>query len=226
MFTRYAVYYTPEVDTPLAAFGAAWLGWDSVAGRAETHPPVAAIDVAAVTGTPRKYGFHGTIKPPFRLAEGQTADGLQAALAALCASAAPVTLQGLDLARLGRFLALVPQGDATPLATLAARAVQELDRFRAPPTDAELAKRRAARLTPAQDAHLVRWGYPYVMDEFRFHLTLSGRLDEDTMDRTEAALIPLLAPLDLSPYHITGLTLLGEDDAGMFHQIQRYALTG
>ncbi|KIC48181.1 DUF1045 domain-containing protein [Tateyamaria sp. ANG-S1] len=226
MFKRYAVYYTPEPGTPLADFGAAWLGWDSANGRACQQPDIAGLDVAALTDTPRKYGFHGTIKPPFRLADGHTAEGLQEALAAFCTRSAPVTLEGLQLTRLGRFLALVPQGDASSLAQLAARAVQELDPFRAPLTEADLTKRRAARLTPAQDAHLVRWGYPYVLDQFRFHLTLSGKLDTPTIERAEAALALMPSQLDLAPYRLTGLTLLGEDDAGMFHQIHRYALTG
>lgn len=226
MFTRYAVYYTPDAGTPLAEFGASWLGWDSAAGRARAHPVAGDVDVQAVTATPRKYGFHGTIKPPFRLADGQSAEGLGDALAALCADAAPVTLEGLKLARLGRFLALVPVGDADALAALAARTVKQLDSFRAPPTDAELAKRRGARLTPAQDAHLVRWGYPYVLDQFRFHLTLTGPLDKATATAVEAALAEPVAALALTPYRMTGLTLLGEDAHGMFHQIHRYTLTG
>ncbi|WP_223274768.1 DUF1045 domain-containing protein [Tateyamaria sp. syn59] len=226
MFKRYAVYYTPEPGTPLAEFGSAWLGWDSAERRACEQPDIAGLDVAALTDTPRKYGFHGTIKPPFRLADEHTPEGLQEALATFCTTTAPVALDGLRLARLGRFLALVPQGDASSLAQLAARAVQELDPFRAPLTDAELTKRRAARLTPAQDAHLVRWGYPYVLDQFRFHLTLSGKLDTPTFERAQAALALMLSQLDLAPYRLTGLTLLGEDDAGMFHQIHRYALTG
>ncbi|WP_299701775.1 DUF1045 domain-containing protein [uncultured Tateyamaria sp.] len=226
MFKRYAIYYTPEPGTPLADFGARWLGWDSAGGVACAHPDIGDLDVAAVTETPRKYGFHGTIKPPFRLSEGQTADALKAALAVLCSDATAVSLDGLALARLGRFLALVPSGDASSLGVLAARAVQELDVFRAPPTDTELAKRRGANLSAAQDAYLVRWGYPYVLDQFRFHLTLSGKLDKPTITRVETALAPALAEFELSPYRIDGLTLLGEDENGLFHQIRRYALTG
>lgn len=226
MFERYAIYYTPARQTALADFGAAWLGWDSATGVAVAHPAVVDLDVAAITETPRKYGFHGTIKPPFRLAQGQSASALDQALADLCAQTAPVTLTGLRLARLGRFLALVPDGDATALAGLAARAVQDLDPFRAPATEAEMAKRRAARLSPAQDAMLVRWGYPYVLDQFRFHLTLTRRLDPDTAAEAEAALGPILADLPLRPYTLTGLTLLGEDETGRFHQITRHRLTG
>lgn len=226
MFTRYSIYYTPEAGTSLADFGAEWLGWDSAAGVFSPHRTADDLDVAAITETPRKYGFHGTIKPPFRLAQGHTEDALQDGLAILCAQSAPVVLAGLELARLGRFFALVPTDAATALRALAAQVVQELDIFRGPPSDAELAKRRAQHLSPAQDAYLLRWGYPYVLDQFRFHMTLSGRLDKATAQRTEAALAPMLAPLDLAPYTINGLTLLGEDINGRFHQIQRYALTG
>ena len=226
MFHRYAVYYTPEPGAPLAEFGAHWLGWDSARGAARTHLDMGTLDVAGITATPRKYGFHGTIKPPFRLADGMTPEAPAESLAILCASAAPVTLEGLHLARLGRFLALVPTGEAHELAGLAARAVKELGAFRAPAKEAELIKRRAARLNPAQDANLVQWGYPYVLDQFRFHLTLTGRLAPELIAQAEAALDAPLAQLDLAPYHMAGLTLLGEDDAGRFHQIHRYPLTG
>lgn len=225
MFTRYAVYVTPASDSALAAFGASWLGWDSAAGTPLPHPQVP-VDVATITATPRRYGFHGTVKPPFRLAKGKDEAGLQSALSDLCQSMAPVTLPGLRLARLGRFLALVPDGDATDLGALAARVVQELDPFRAPPTGAELAKRRASGLTAAQNAHLERWGYPYVLDQFRFHMTLTGRLDKDTAAATEAALTPHLDQLPLAPFRIDALTLLGEDGAGFFHEISRHGLTG
>lgn len=226
MFTRYAIYYTPAPGTALADFGARWLGWDSASGATRAHPVIDGVDVAQLTATPRKYGFHGTIKPPFRLADGMTAQGLADAVADLCADAAPVTLDGLHLARLGRFLALVPQGDVTALTALAARAVQELDMFRAAPSEAELAKRRTARLSAAQDAHLLRWGYPYVLDQFRFHLTLTGPLQAELVAQAETALAAPLAALDLAPYQMTGLTLLGEDGTGKFHQIHRYELTG
>lgn len=55
--------------------------------------------------------------------------------------------------------------------------VQELAPLSAQLTDADLHRRRLAPLTAVQDALLVRWGYPYVMEEFRFHCSLTGSLE-------------------------------------------------
>lgn len=223
-FKRYAIYYAPEAG-PLADFGARWLGWDAVTGQAVAHPQVAGLDVAELTATPRKYGFHGTIKPPFRLAEGTTAAQLDDAARDLCARLAPVTLDGLRLSRLGSFLALTPMGDATALAQLAGTVVQDLDRFRAPLTADEVAKRNPGKLSPAQRALLERWGYPYVLDEFRFHMTLTGRLG-DQAGAVQDRLAPLVAPLLPAPFEIRSLCLFAEAGDGRFHLLHRYTLSG
>lgn len=221
-FNRYAVYFTPQAGTELHQFGAQLLGWDPAGGVQVPHLDLPGIDVATMTQTPRKYGFHATLKPPFRLAPGMSQDDLAGALGDLARRGAPVTVPGLALARLGRFLALVPVGDASGLSALAARVVVELDRFRAPSTEEELARRRAARLTRVQEENLVKWGYPYVMDEFRFHMTVSGRLDDpaDVLER----LRPRVQALNLSPFTLGSLTLLGEDFDGMFHEVTRFDL--
>ncbi len=225
-FTRYAIYFAPPAGAEWTRFATRWLGWDMEAGTQVTHPVVDGIDVAAVTEVPRKYGLHATMKPPFRLRDGQTVDALHDACAALAARQAPVTLDGLEIARLGRFLALRPVGNTDALNALAAGCVQDLDTFRAPASEAELTRRRAAKLTPEQDANLVQWGYPYVLDAFRFHITLSGRLDKATLTDVESALAVHLAPLLPSPFHISDLALMGEAQDGRFHLIHRYALSG
>ena len=226
MFTRYAIYFTPPPDSALADFGADWLGWDSATGQLREHPSVPGLVVAEITSVPRKYGFHGTIKPPFHLAKDVTFEALHAAFRALCTTAQPVTLDGLELARLGRFLALVPRGDAAALAQLAARFVKELDGFRAPPSADELARRRSSKLNPAQEANLSAWGYPHVLDQFRFHMTLSGRLDPEVRDAVESALLPKVQSLTLAPFTIDAMTLLGSDADGRFHQLDRCQLSG
>lgn len=219
---RYAIYYLPPAG-PLADFGAAWLGWDVARGAPAEQPAVEGL--RAATGTPRKYGFHGTLKPPFRLAEGRDAAGLHTATERLAAAVAPVTLDGLVLGGLGHFLALVPQGDAPALAELAGRCVADLDAFRAPPPAAELDRRRAAGLTAPQEAHLTRWGYPYVFDQFRFHMTLTGGLDPQGLQRFRQE-IALRLPSLPAPYVIDSIALAGQRADGMFETIHRYALTG
>ncbi|MBV0911220.1 DUF1045 domain-containing protein [Anianabacter salinae] len=224
-FARYAIYYVP--DGPLAAFGAAWLGWDVAQGAEVPQPdlPPLGDELRRITDTPRKYGFHGTLKPPFRLAEGRSAEQLAEETQDLARRTAPVRVGGLAPGRIGRFLALVPQGDTAALAALAAACVTELDGFRETLSEAELARRRAAGLTDRQEDLLAAWGYPYVLDEFRFHMTLSGRVDDSTAARAMAALDVALPALD-TPYVFGAIALVGERADGRFQTIHRYALTG
>ena len=226
-FKRYAIYYTPP-KSPLAEFGASWLGWDLVSGTHVAHPELSDLtqDIAALTETPRKYGLHGTIKPPFRLAGSCEIEGLVSACEAITTTLAPITLDGLEFSRLGGFLALTVRGDQAALASLASEVVRRLDVFRAPPNEAEIERRRKANLTDRQEALLVEWGYPYVMDEFRFHITLTGRVPRREADALRETLEQHIAPLLPSPLRIDDLTLVGEDDNGMFHEIQRFPLLG
>ena len=222
---RYGIYYLPPKGSALAAFGAAWLGWDVAAGKAVTHPEMA-LDVAAITATPRVYGFHGTMKPPFRLAPGTNVAGLKDAITALAGQHSVFDAPPLKLARLGSFMALVPSEPSTQLSALAADCVQALDMFRAPASEAELAKRRAAGLTIRQNELLVQWGYPYVLDEFRFHLTLSGRLDAETAEATGSALSRLTKDLTLDPMPVGEVCLVQQVDGAPFRLVHRYPLTG
>ncbi|MEM1300276.1 MAG: DUF1045 domain-containing protein [Pseudomonadota bacterium] len=222
---RYGIYYLPPEGSGLAAFGAAWLGWDVTRGAPVAHPDVT-VDVSAITATPRVYGFHGTMKPPFRLKDQADQQGLRRAIEALAARHAPFAAPALKLARLGSFLALVPTGESAALKALAADCVQSLDSFRAPAGAAELAKRRASGLTPRQDEILVRWGYPYVLDEFRFHLTLSGKLDPHTAYATQAVLGELTKELTRDPMPVHEICLVQQVDGAPFKLVHRYPLTG
>ena len=79
-FVRYGIYVVPKAA--LYRAGADWLGWDSETGRAAPQPALDGLpeSPAALTASPRRYGFHGTIKPPFRLAAGTDPAALAAAL--------------------------------------------------------------------------------------------------------------------------------------------------
>lgn len=225
-YTRYAIYAAPE--GALWDWGSQWLGWDARLGMMRLHPDVEGLPrpVAEITATPRKYGLHATVKPPFRLAEGTAASDLHWAVSAQALRLSPVPVPGLRLHRIGGFLALVPDGDEGTLRTLAAQVVDSLDAFRAPPTPEDIARRNPDRLTERQRNYLNRWGYPYVMEEFFFHITLTGDLPADEGAAVEAALAPVLAPLLPRPYIVDSLCLFGEGAEGRFHLLHRYPLSG
>ncbi|QYZ69790.1 DUF1045 domain-containing protein [Neotabrizicola shimadae] len=223
---RFAVYHLPS-DADFFAFSSAWLGWDAVAGTEPPAPdlPPLPLPRAQITDEPRRYGFHATLKAPFRLAPGTTAEALDAALAVLATRLAPVTLTGLALTPVGRFLALTPADPSDALQDLAARCVADLDRFRAPLTPEDIARRRPDRLTPNQRRLLDLWGYPYVMDEFRFHMTLTGPLDPEPAAAVAAILEPHLAALAPRPYRIDALCLVAEGPDNRFRLVSRHLLT-
>ena len=221
-FIRYAIYFVPQMQA-LADAGAAWLGWDVIEGRAVAQPDVPGI--AAMTLVPRKYGLHATLKPPFLLSEGHCVGDLNAALARFAKAKSPVMLDELRLDRLGRFLALVPVGDQKKLNALAADCVQEFDMFRAATSIDEISRRRATGLTAIQDAHLTRWGYPYVFNEFQFHITLTGPLKNDQLRLTQDHLKDALPALP-APFPIDRIALVGQQANGFFRLIHAYTLTG
>jgi putative phosphonate metabolism protein len=208
---RYAIYHAPPPESRFHTLGSQWLGRDAHTGEALSQPHVPGI--AALTTDPRRYGFHATLKAPFSLREGVGPEALMRACAALAASisAFPVNLK-IDL--IDGFLALVPAGNSAPLTTLAERCLRELDGFRKPPSSDELARRRGADLSVRQDANLLRWGYPYVLDDFRYHMTLTRRLNAAEADRiADAAAVHFAAELR-EPVPIDGITLFTEPEPG------------
>jgi putative phosphonate metabolism protein len=172
---RVAVYYAPRPDDPLFGEAATWLGRDPERGAPVPQPDVPEIE--AVTAEPRLYGFHATLKPPMRLAEGRRWSELREATMALADRIAPFALPQLAVSDVFGFLALRETAPCAPLQALADACVAQLDPFRASPANDELARRRRARLTPQQEAMLVRWGYPYVFESWFFHMTLTRRLN-------------------------------------------------
>jgi putative phosphonate metabolism protein len=213
---RYAVYATPARYSGLADAGAAWLGRDAFSGEALPQPAVPGVDpdrFVAITADARRYGFHATLKPPFSLAADRDEGDLRAAFADFAKDrAAPRAV--LSVGRIGGFLAIVPQGRPPGLHALADAAVEAFDRFRAAAAPADIARRRTADLTGRQDMHLLRWGYPYVFDDFRFHLTLSARLAGAEARFVEAAANAWFAPCLAEPVAVDTLGLFVEPSPG------------
>ncbi len=176
MSARYAIYFSPAKHSPWWNFGAQWLGRDECDDKPLAQPLLTQIgltDLATITVEPRRYGFHATLKAPFRLREGLSVDDLVERMQALAARLRPVNLGLLQLVTLGDFVALTPVTTTEELATLAAACVVELDDLRSPLTAAELARRRIEQLSTREQELLRQYGYPYVLERFRLHFTLS-----------------------------------------------------
>jgi putative phosphonate metabolism protein len=225
MSERYAIYFAPMADSDLARFGSRWLGRDVETAKAVPQPVLDSLDadrLRTVTEAPRHYGFHGTLKPPFHLAQGCDVDDLRRAMIGFAGRQAAFEIAALRLREIGDFLALVPADPAPALSRLADACVTEFDAYRAPADAAEVAKRHAAGLTPRQAELLARWGYPYVLDEFRFHLTLTGSIaDPEERSQMVGLLRPLVAPLLAQPVPVRELCLFHQPDrATPFRLIQ------
>lgn len=224
---RYAVYFAPRPGA-FADRAAAWLGHDAATGKDRVQPDLPGMPApgASLTADPRRYGFHGTIRAPFRPAEGVGVVLIARAVTALAARLKPVVCNGLQLENLHGFLALTPLGCEAALINLACEVVEATNSLRAPLSPAEIARRRPETLTPRQRSLLDQWGYPFVMEEFRFHLTLTDRLPADQVRAVMAALQAHFSPVLPQPFVIEDLCLFGEDTAGRFRLLHRYPLSG
>lgn len=222
---RVAIYYAPLPDDPLTLASSQWLGRDPLTNAPVPQP---ALDgIAEITAEPRAYGFHATLKPPMRMAEATGWRAFRTAVRTTAASIAPFDLPKLTVTDLRGFLALRETTECPALQALADTCVEQLDQYRAPPSQDELARRRKAKLTPEQDAMLMRWGYPYVFGTWFFHMTLTCRLS----DTEKAAILPAaeawFAPALAVPRRVENICIFTQPSPGAaFTLAERMRLHG
>lgn len=225
---RYAIYFAPAPDTVWWRLASVWLGRDAMTGFELAQPTVPGFeraDLQALTAAPRRYGFHATLKAPFRLADGAQENELLRACAGFARTQRPVDLGRLEVAPLSGFLALQPVAALAALHSFAFACVRALDGLRAPAAPAELARRIATGLTPRQLALLDGWGYPYVDDEFRFHMTLTDRVDDAQCALLQPWLAKYFAPVLAKPVVIDTISLYQEAAPGAdFRLIEQFSL--
>jgi hypothetical protein len=216
---RVAVYYAPAADDPLWALGCAWLGRDAATGLAVAQPGYDGL--AAQTAAPRRYGFHATLKPPMRLRG--TLRKFKADAARLARGIAPFDLPPLEVMRLGRFLALGLTGRPGPLHELADACVVALDPHRQAETADEVARRAAGR-TASELENLRRYGYPHVLADWRFHMTLTGPAANDTL---AAQAREFFGDALRAPRRVDAICLFAEaEPGGDFMVLERLPLGG
>ena len=214
---RYALYFTPPHDDPLTTLAGRWLGRDAFSGETFSAAPtgeLSADERLQTTADPRRYGFHATLKAPFELAASVTEADLLEAAADFAAKTPAFTLPELVLGQLGRFFALVP-GDVYPaLQNFSADVVKSFEPFRATLSEADLARRKPEQLDAAHRANLLRWGYPYVMEQFRFHMTLTNQVAPERQAAVAAVLRETFAAHIGRPLAISGLAVFVEETRG------------
>ncbi len=225
---RYAVYYAPAADSALWRFGSTTLGYDALTGEDLPFAVPPGCDPTlwpAFTEEPRRYGFHATLKAPFELAEGRSEEQLRAFARNHAAGLDAVELAGLSVTALGSFVALTPPEPSEALQRFAFATVQAFELFRAPLSEADKARRLKSPLTPAQHAYLEAYGYPYVGDAFRFHMTLTGSLPGEQAAPVKQALETAHATaVPAGPVRIDRFALFRQDDrAGRFRLLDSYA---
>jgi putative phosphonate metabolism protein len=216
---RFAVYFAPPPGSAWWEAGSRWLGRDA-ASNAPLTPPgfdgLAPERHQQLTAEPARYGWHATLKAPFVLGEGVSLDDLREALRALAASFTAFDMPALRVRQLSGFLALCPEGNKDAINAVASACVTQLDKLAAPLSSDELERRRRkANLSTQEDALLVRWGYPYVLERYRFHLSLTGNLqgvDDETAQQLERAAQTWFGALP--PCRFDGLSLFAEPTKG------------
>ncbi|HBA32656.1 MAG TPA: hypothetical protein DCZ12_00820 [Gammaproteobacteria bacterium] len=236
---RFALYFCPNPGTALWHFGSAWLGRDIQEHTDQSKPRFDALDdllkkgecegvaLDTIVKLPRYYGFHATLKPPFYLKKSKTLDELMAAVQNFASENRTCVLPPLIAHSLGRFVALVPAATSPEVDAFARNCVEAFDDFRALPSEAEIARRLKARLTPRQQAMLALWGYPFVMEEFRFHMTLTDKLPPDVQTRLIHHLKEPVIELNRSPHAIDNLCLCYQPQEGAdFKVLVRFPLRG
>jgi putative phosphonate metabolism protein len=227
-YPRYAIYFIPEPGGDLDRFGAGLLGYDATTGEDISFPDgilQLAPDWRELTRDPRKYGFHATLKAPLSLAPGSTEADLLAACEAFARTPRPIPAIKPVVGSISGFIAVVPAEPSTELERLAADCVSEFDAFRAQLTAQDRARRNPSMLTPGQRDYLDRWGYPYVMEEFRFHMTLTGRLPPERHGPVLTLLKDRFSALGLKTLAIERIALCRQEDAdSRFRIVETYVL--
>ena len=239
---RYALYYAPLRNTAIWRFGTSWLGRDPETGEDLARPCFDGLPVDLLekhTTSPRRYGFHATIKAPFHLAEGKDEAMLRTAINTFARTQSRFTATttiGIIDGRMGpnperspgHYLGFVPRVPSVELDALAPEVVRTFDEFRAPASAEEKALRRSAGLTPEEEANLERWGYPNVMDTYMgLHLTLTNRLDDALRRQFREVVERETAEICAEGLSVDGLALCHETAPGEdLRLIHRAAFAG
>lgn len=230
MKPRYAIYYTPPIGSALEALGHEWLGRtgsDYVQERKEAPEGFHESEYRKLVTAPRWYGLHGTLKAPFELAEPVTEQELVAEVRKVCSKHCPFTLPKLAVNYLGSFLALTLTAPSPELFKLSVDCVRELDALRAPLSEFDQNRHLKKKLSERQKRLLNRFGYPFVLEEFRFHMTLTDSMNDKLRPDCKRRLEEITAPYLYDEVEVTEVTICMQPNRETpFVNSKRIQLTG
>lgn len=210
MSRRYAIYFAPPPGSALEDFGRHWLGRDHVTGEPVdmlTLDGLERSEQIEITRSARHYGFHATLKAPFELAPGQNAEALHAKARDFAAARKTFEAPPLVISKISKWIAFT-LSDASPgMNDLAADCVRAFEEFRAPLSPDDIERRRKSGLSPRQDEQMLAFGYPYIFDDFQFHMTLAGPLEKDRQDKVHGLLRAAAPALDDQPLLVGGIAI-------------------
>jgi hypothetical protein len=120
----------------------------------------------------------------------------------------------MTIAMIDGFLAIVPARQDEEVNAFSLACVTALEPLRAQLDD----KARAARsadpyLSPRQRALIDSFGYPFVADQFRFHMTLTDRLDPEAAEEIRAVAAAWFAPVLREACVLDSLSIFLEPEA-------------
>ena len=227
---RYAVYFVPAAGSELYRFGSAVLQYDCYAGDT-VQPPEELVhepeEWRRTTAEPRRYGFHATLKAPFHLAPSSSEAQLISAFQSFAAIGRMVATIQPVVTMLSGFTAIVPEHASPAVNALAADCTTIFDAFRAPMSPQERARRIASGLNQSQIENLDRWGYPYLFADFRFHMTLTGKIEVERREQTVSVLRGIFQRTCKGPIAIDRLALAKQDaPASAFRVLSTAPLQG
>jgi hypothetical protein len=226
-FARYAIYYTPQPGTVLAAFGRSWFGRanDGATLQAFSAAGLNNGNFAQVHPRPGRYtGLHALFRAPFALREDIDPEALRARLITFAAHRKPVETGPLTVARSGRYLVLRPVEPTPALDWLATQCVSAFENFAAEASDDDADHRH---LSDHQRLLLKSFGHPHVMSEYLFSITLAGPLDKPHLERVSQAVWPVIEEICSSGVTVDGLSLFSDTGGRTpMRLIGRYRLGG
>ena len=213
---RYAIYYLPDPTSNLWEKGSRWLGRDPCLDAdipSDLNLPHGLINHELLVKTPALYGFHATLKPPMYLGSKKRKDQLYTEVGTFADQSKPIPIPALKVKKLGNFLALVPGQQSLEITDFARSCVISFDKYRAEPSDLELERRRASGLSTRQNELLTQWGYPYVMEEFRFHLSLTGEIDSKCASVLQPFLSEYFKETEIANLQLDRIAILSQSDS-------------